>query len=162
MPRCACAYKSVPQQHSLAQLCANKTPHPRQTGYPIYRVSIYFFINNLIYAQWISNCFRYLYTRCTTLLSVQKGSIIFSNASDKMFKESILYFLQVAVLHLREADKSGQTECLQVLDTGARDALSDVIVKVNYRDQWIWILIYSEDLNNVSLNNTIIQIMGFY
>ena len=66
------------------------------------------------------------------------------------------------MLHLREADKSGQTECLQVLDTGARDALSDVIVKVNYRDQWIWILIYSEDLNNVSLNNTIIQIMGFY
>ena len=37
------------------------------------------------------------------------------------------------MLHLREADKSGQTECLQVLDTGARDALSDVIVKVLQR-----------------------------
>jgi hypothetical protein len=50
------------------------------------------------------------------------------NSAVKSTSESAL----VAVLHLRNAeDKSGQKKCLDVLDSGARDALSDVIVKVN-------------------------------
>jgi hypothetical protein len=50
------------------------------------------------------------------------------NSAVKSTSESAL----VAVLHLRNAeDKSGQKKCLDVLDSGARDALSDVIVKVS-------------------------------
>jgi len=53
------------------------------------------------------------------------------NSAVKSSSESAL----VAVLHLRDVeDKSGQQKCLEVLDTGARDALSDVIVKVSIRN----------------------------
>ena len=49
------------------------------------------------------------------------------NSAVKSTSESAL----VALLHLRDAnDKSGQKKSLEVLDTGARDALNDVIVKV--------------------------------
>jgi len=49
------------------------------------------------------------------------------NPAVKSSSESAL----VAFLHLRDTeDKSGQHKCLEVLDTGAKDALSDVIVKV--------------------------------
>jgi hypothetical protein len=48
------------------------------------------------------------------------------NSAVKSMSESAL----VAVLHLRDEDKTGQNKCLQVLDTGAKDALQDVITKV--------------------------------
>jgi hypothetical protein len=48
------------------------------------------------------------------------------NSAVKSTSESAL----VALLHLRDEDKSGQNKCLQVLDTGAKDALQDVITKV--------------------------------
>ena len=48
------------------------------------------------------------------------------NSAVKSTSESAL----VALLHLRDEDKTGQNKCLQVLDTGAKDALQDVITKV--------------------------------
>ncbi len=48
------------------------------------------------------------------------------NSAVKATSESAL----VALLHLRGSDTSIQSEALQVLDAGARDALNDVIVKV--------------------------------
>lgn len=51
------------------------------------------------------------------------------NSAVKASSESAL----VALLHLRDEDKSIQDACLKVLDSGARDALSDVITKVLLR-----------------------------
>lgn len=51
------------------------------------------------------------------------------NSAVKATSESAL----VALLHLRGSDASIQSEALQVLDAGARDALNDVIVKVDLK-----------------------------
>ena len=52
------------------------------------------------------------------------------NSSVRSFSESAL----VGVLHLRhKEDKKKSSECLQVLASGARDALQDVITKVLQR-----------------------------
>jgi len=48
------------------------------------------------------------------------------NSAVKATSETAL----VALLHLRGSDDSVQSEALQILDAGARDALNDVIVKV--------------------------------
>jgi len=48
------------------------------------------------------------------------------NSSVRSFSESAL----VSVLHLRNNDKKNSQQCLQILPSGARDALQDVMTKV--------------------------------
>ena len=51
------------------------------------------------------------------------------NSSVRSFSESAL----VCVLHLRDNDKTNCNQCLQILPTGAKDALQDVMTKVLQR-----------------------------
>jgi hypothetical protein len=51
------------------------------------------------------------------------------NSTVKSFSETAL----VSILHLRKSQENRKSECLQILDSGARDALQDVITKVLQR-----------------------------
>lgn len=51
------------------------------------------------------------------------------NSTVKSFSESAL----VCVLHLRNGDSDKKSQCLQILPSGARDALQDVMTKVLQR-----------------------------
>ena len=81
------------------------------------------------------------------------------NSAVKSSSESAL----VAFLHLRDAeDKSGQQKCLEVLDTGARDALNDVIVKVS--DTAMLVIFFSSSLCHlITINQLeiIMAVLGF-